>query len=229
MSPHPAVRVRTCAPSAEARRLAARLTRGGIVSAPDDGGDAEVRVTVGLAPGELAPVRARCQVLCAVGAPAGPYFAAGADEVVVPGEPEILFRRLKLWIERADLHARLERLTQRAIECRGILDLAGDHPDGKNRAVICQGHSVAIQDAAARHRLPAMARPAVHVHEQPGARCYGVFPHSTELGRRARRPNRNLAAPRLNRSSPPARFAQNPPTRRHSGWTPQVASSESIF
>src|SRR5204863_5717930 len=65
--------------------------------------------------------------------------------------------------------------------------------------------------AAARHRLPAMARPAVHVHEQPGARCYGVFPHSTEPRRRARRPNRNLAAPRLNRSPPAAGFAQKTP------------------
>jgi signal transduction histidine kinase len=127
MSALPAVRVRVYAPPAEARRLAARLTRGGIVSAPDDGSDAEVLVTVGLAPADLGPVRARCQVLCAVGAPAGGYFAAGADEVVVPGEPEILFRRLKLWIERADLHARIDRLTQRAAVLeQGLADAAHD-------------------------------------------------------------------------------------------------------
>jgi len=127
MSAHPAVRVRIYAPPAEARRLAARLTRGGIVAAPDDGSAAEVLVTVGLVPSDLGPLRARCQVLCAVGAPAGGYFAAGADEVVVPFEPEILFRRLKLWIERADLHSRLERLTQRAAVLeQGLADAAHD-------------------------------------------------------------------------------------------------------
>lgn len=127
MSALPAVRVRIYAPSAEARRLAARLTRGGIVSALDDGSDAEVLVTVGLAPADLTPLRSRCQVLCAVGTPAGGYFAAGADEVVVPGEPEILFRRLKLWIERADLHARIDRLTQRAAVLeQGLADAAHD-------------------------------------------------------------------------------------------------------
>ena len=127
MSAHPAVRVRICAPPAEARRLAARLTRGGIVSAPDDGSDAEILVTVGLAPDALAPMRARCQVLCAVGSPAGGYFGAGADEVVVPGEPEILFRRLKVWIERADLHSRLDRATQRAAALeQGLADAAHD-------------------------------------------------------------------------------------------------------
>src|SRR5438067_9317715 len=127
MSALPAVRVRIYAPPSEARRLAARLTRGGIVSAPDDGSDAEVLVTVGVAPADLTPVRARCQVLCAVGAPAGAYFAAGADEVIVPGEPEILFRRLKLWIERADLHERVERLGERATALEhGLADAAHD-------------------------------------------------------------------------------------------------------
>src|SRR5437764_5638772 len=127
MSAHPAVRVRIYAPPTEGRRLAARLTRGGIVSAPDDGSDAEVLVTVGVAPADLAPLRARCQVLCAVGAPAGGYFAAGADEVVVPGEPEILFRRLKLWIERADLHERVDRITERAAALeQGLADAAHD-------------------------------------------------------------------------------------------------------
>ena len=127
MSALPAVRVRIYAPPSEARRLAARLTRGGIVSAPDDGSDAEVLVTVGVAPADLTPVRARCQVLCAVGAPAGAYFAAGADEVVVPGEPEILFRRLRMLLERRDLLAKVERLTERvsALEA-GLADAAHD-------------------------------------------------------------------------------------------------------
>ena len=127
MSAQPAVRVRVCAPASEARRLSSRLTRGGIVSAPDDGSAAEIFVTVGIASDELAPYRARCQTLCAVASPAGPYFAAGADEVVVPGEPEILFRRLKLCIERADLQERVERMSQRAAALeQGLADAAHD-------------------------------------------------------------------------------------------------------
>jgi signal transduction histidine kinase len=127
MSAHPVVRVRICAPADEARRLAARLTRGGIAAAVDDGSPAELLVTIGLSSEALVPHRARCQTLCAVGAPAGAYFAAGADEVVEPGEPEILFRRLKVWIERADVHDRLERLGERvaALE-QGLADAAHD-------------------------------------------------------------------------------------------------------
>jgi signal transduction histidine kinase len=127
MTPHPAMRVRICAPAAEARRLAARLTRGGIGAALDDGNPSELLVTIGLSAEELAPYRARCETLCAVGAPAGAYFAAGADEVVVPGEPEILFRRLKLWIERADLNDRLTRLGERVVVLeQGLADAAHD-------------------------------------------------------------------------------------------------------
>jgi signal transduction histidine kinase len=127
MSAQPAVRVRVCAPASEARRLSARLTRGGIVSAPDDGSGAEILVTVGIASDALAPYRSRCQTLCAVASPAGPYFAAGADEVVVPGEPEILFRRLKLCIERVDLQERVERMSQRAAALeQGLADAAHD-------------------------------------------------------------------------------------------------------
>ena len=127
MSAHPSVRVRICAPAVDARRLAGRLTRGGIAAALDDGSAAELLVTVGLSAEELAPYRARCETLCAVGAPAGAYFAAGADEVVVPGEPEILFRGLKLWIERADLNDRLERLGERVVALeQGLADAAHD-------------------------------------------------------------------------------------------------------
>ncbi len=127
MSAHPAIRVRIYGPAADARRLAARLTRGGIPSAPDEGNTTEVLVTVGVGPADLLSYRSRCLALCAVGQPAGPYFAAGADEVIVPGEPEILFRRLRLLIERADAHARLERLTQRAAALeQALADAAHD-------------------------------------------------------------------------------------------------------
>ncbi|HYZ89373.1 MAG TPA: HAMP domain-containing sensor histidine kinase [Myxococcales bacterium] len=47
--------------------------------------------------------------------------------MVVPGEPEILFRRLKLWIERADLHERVERMSERATALeQGLADAAHD-------------------------------------------------------------------------------------------------------
>jgi signal transduction histidine kinase len=127
MSAQPAIRVRICAPAATARRLAARLTRGGIPAGVDDGNGVEVLVTVGVEPSELPSYRSRCLALCAVGQPAGPYFAAGADDVIVPGEPEILFRRLRLVIERADVQARLERVTQRAAALeQGLADAAHD-------------------------------------------------------------------------------------------------------
>jgi signal transduction histidine kinase len=122
---HP-VRVRVAAPPSEARRLCARLNRGGISSAPDDGSSrAEVIVAIGV--GDLAGVRARARCLCVVGQPGAPLFAAGADEVVSPGEPEILFRRVRGLIERADLNARIERLNERvaALES-GLADAAHD-------------------------------------------------------------------------------------------------------
>src|SRR5947209_16826663 len=81
-------RVRIVAEGAEAKRLAGRLTRGGIAAAPDDGTAAEILVTVGIAPEDLGPYRARAEVLCAVGTPLAPYYAFGADEAVPPQEPE---------------------------------------------------------------------------------------------------------------------------------------------
>jgi len=121
-------RVRIVAPGAEAKRLAGRLTRGGIAAAPDDGsGAAEILVTVGVAPEELAPYRTRAQVLCAVGTPLAPYYAFGADEAVPPQEPEALFRRLRSVIERNDLLARIDRLEQKAsVLEHGIADAAHD-------------------------------------------------------------------------------------------------------
>jgi len=179
MSAHPAVRVRICAPSAVARRLAARLTRGGIVAAPDDGSGAEVLVTVGVGPADLAPARARCQVLCAVGAPAGGYFAAGADEVVVPGEPEILFRRLKIWIERADLHAKLERLTQRAATLeQGLADAAHDMRAPLHASI---GHAEQLEKDVA---LPAKLRPAAQTVLRQAERALQVAERILEGARR---------------------------------------------
>src|SRR3954467_2886240 len=120
-------RVRIVAEGAEAKRLAGRLTRGGIAAAPDDGTAVEILVTVGIAPEDLAPYRARAQVLCAVGTPLAPYYAFGADEAVPPQEPEALFRRLRSVIERTDLLARIERIEQKAsVLEHGIADAAHD-------------------------------------------------------------------------------------------------------
>jgi signal transduction histidine kinase len=179
MSAHPVVRVRICAPSAEARRLASRLTRGGIVAAPDDGSAAEILVTVGVMPADLAPVRARCQVLCAVGAPAGGYFAAGADEVVVPFEPEILFRRLKLWIERADLHSRIERLTQRAAVLeQGLADAAHDMRAPLHTSI---GYAEQLEKDAT---LPANLRPGAQTALRQAERALQVAERILESARR---------------------------------------------
>lgn len=122
---HP-VRVRVAAPPAEARRLCTRLSRGGIPAAPDDGvARAEILITI--ARTDLQDMRARAGRLVVVGAPAGPFFAAGADEVVVPGEPEVLFRRLRGELERLDLLARCERMTERVAAVEGALaDAAHD-------------------------------------------------------------------------------------------------------
>ncbi len=120
------IRVRVAAPATEARRLCARLTRGGINAAPDDGvSRAEVLVAIGLS--DLAGVRARAGCLCVVGSPGAGLFAAGADEVVAAGEPEVLFRRVRGLIERVDLLAKIERLDARAVALEsGIADAAHD-------------------------------------------------------------------------------------------------------
>lgn len=120
------VRVRVAAPATEARRLCTRLTRGGINAAPDDGAShAEVLVAIGL--DDLVAARARAGCLCVVGSPGAPFFAAGADEVVCPGEPEVLFRRVRALVERADLLAKVERLNVRAAALEaGLADAAHD-------------------------------------------------------------------------------------------------------
>src|ERR1041384_5957119 len=124
----PGIRVRVSAPAAEARKLIARLVRGGVPAAPDDGSSsAELLVVSNAEPEALPKFRARASWLVVLGAPGAPYFAQGADEVVVPGEPEILFRRLRLLLERRDLVAKAERLTERvqALEA-GLADAAHD-------------------------------------------------------------------------------------------------------
>ena len=104
-----------------------RFSRGGIPAAVDDG-DSRAELLVVVKPGDLAPFRARAAVLIVVGPPPGAaYFAGGADEVVMPDEPEILFRRLRSCIERLDLLARVDRLNERvsALEA-GLADAAHD-------------------------------------------------------------------------------------------------------
>ena len=121
------VRVRVAAPPAEARRLCMRLSRGGIPAEPDDG-TARAEVLVAVDPsGDLTRFRARVGWLLVLGAPGAAYFAGGADDVVVPGEPELLFRRVRAALERFDLIARIERLGERvsALEA-GLADAAHD-------------------------------------------------------------------------------------------------------
>jgi signal transduction histidine kinase len=121
------IRVRVAAQPAEARRLCTRLSRGGIPAAPDDG-SSPTEVLVAVAPeGDLTRFRARAGWLVVLGAPGAAYFAAGADDVVVPREPELLFRRLRAALEKLDLVARVERLSERvaALES-GLADAAHD-------------------------------------------------------------------------------------------------------
>jgi len=119
-------RVRVAAPPAEARRLCARLSRGGIAAVVDDG-ESRAEVLVVVKPGELDRYRPRTGCLIVVGAPGAPYFAAGADEVVMPGEPEVFFRRVRACIERLDLLARVERLGERVVALEaGLADAAHD-------------------------------------------------------------------------------------------------------
>jgi signal transduction histidine kinase len=92
-----------------------------------DDGDSRAEILIVVKPGDLAPYRARAGCLIVVGTPGAKYFAGGADEVIVPGEPEILFRRVRAFVERLDLLARLDRLNERvaALEA-GLADCAHD-------------------------------------------------------------------------------------------------------
>src|SRR5207302_3323429 len=107
------IRVRIAGADDEARRLAARLSRAGMAAAPDDG-VAGVELMVALRPDEVPDLRPRTQMLLAVGAPAAKLLAAGADDVVPPGEPELLFRRVVAHLERLSLLAKVARCEERA-------------------------------------------------------------------------------------------------------------------
>ena len=121
------IRVRVAAPPAEARRLCTRLSRGGIPAEPDDGAS-RAEVLVAVDPGtDLTQYRGRVGWLVVLGRPGAAYFAAGADDVVVPGEPELLFRRLRAVLERLDLVSRVERLNERVAALEGgLADAAHD-------------------------------------------------------------------------------------------------------
>src|SRR5438105_2832633 len=97
----------------EARRLAARLSRAGIAASADDGRTA-VELLIALEGQELAPLRDRAELLLVIGAPAGPLFAAGADDVVPPREPELLFRRVVAHLEHRALIEKAKRSEERA-------------------------------------------------------------------------------------------------------------------
>lgn len=126
MSDGHGIRVRVSAPEAVVRKLCARLNRGGIVAAPDDG-VSRCEILVAHEPKDLSGLRPRTRQLLVIGSPGGKYFADGADDVVVPDEPEILFRRMRAMLERVDLQARVERLTERVAALEdGLADCAHD-------------------------------------------------------------------------------------------------------
>ena len=119
-------RVRVAGPPAEARRLCTRLSRGGVPAAIDDG-TSHAEMIVAIEPQDIAALRARASHLFVIGAPGGKYFAAGADDVAIPGEPEILFRRIRMYFERLDLQSRVDRLNERVVALEaGLADAAHD-------------------------------------------------------------------------------------------------------
>ncbi len=153
-------RVGIAGPASEARRLALRLSRAGIPAIPDDGA-VRIELMVALSAQDLGPLRARSLRLIAVGLPATPLYQAGADDVVPPGEPQVLFRRVRALIERADLEAREQRLAQRlhAME-EALAEVAHDLRSPLHAAI---GHaellaSDASLDASQRGSAEASAR-----------------------------------------------------------------------
>ena len=153
------IRVRVAAPPTEARRLCTRLTRGGIPAELDDG-SSRAEVLVAVDPGtDLTQFRGRVGWLVVLGTPGAAYFAAGADDVVMPGEPELLFRRLRAVLERLDLVSRVERLNERvtALEA-GLADAAHDVRSGFSRprsseAATCSPSARSIWAVWSKRRL----------------------------------------------------------------------------
>ncbi|HUJ28064.1 MAG TPA: HAMP domain-containing sensor histidine kinase [Myxococcales bacterium] len=168
MAVGPQVRVRVSAPPAEARKLIARLVRGGIPAGPDDGASpAELLVVSHIGPDEVPALKSRAEWLVVLGAPGAPFFAQGADEVLVPNEPEILFRRLRSLLERRDLVAKIHRLSERVQALEGGLADAAHDVRSPLQAVIGNAELLARDDsltpkqrecaaAAARQGLRAM-------------------------------------------------------------------------
>src|ERR1700686_3252717 len=108
---HNSARVRIAGVHAEARKLAVRLSRAGI-PAVLDAGDSPAEIIIALESVDLAPLRPRARKLVAVGLPAAPLFHAGADEVVPPREPMLIFRHVRALVEREDLEEKVHRLTE---------------------------------------------------------------------------------------------------------------------
>lgn len=140
---HNAARVRVAGAPSEARKLAARLTRGGIAAAPDDK-RSRAELIVALDAADLPSLRARAHKLLAVGVPTGPALAAGADDVVRAGDPVVLFRRVRALIEREDLEAQVRRLGERvrALE-EGLAEAAHDIRSPLHAAI---GHAQLLAD-----------------------------------------------------------------------------------
>jgi signal transduction histidine kinase len=159
---HNSARVRIAGSPAEARKLAARLSRAGIAAVLDDG-ESHAEIIIALESVELAPLRPRARKLVAVGLPAAPRFHAGADEVVAPREPIILFRQVRALVEREDVEEKVQRLTERlaALE-EGLAEAAHDLRSPLHAAI---GHaellaSDAALDGSQRQSAQAAARQA---------------------------------------------------------------------
>src|SRR4051794_40419393 len=182
-------RVRVAAPPSEARRLCMRFSRGGIPAAVDDG-DSRAEILVVVKPGDLAAFRARANVLVVQGPPPGAvYFAAGADEVVMPNEPEILFRRVRFCIERLDLLARVERLNERVTALEGGLADAAHDVRSPLQAVIGNAELLARDES-----LSAKQRECAAAAVRQGLRAIQLAERILEGARRRARTELDVGA-----------------------------------
>ena len=133
-----------------------------MAAAPDDG-RSRVDLLVVLEGGKLAGLRDRAEVLLVVGLPAGPLFAAGADDVVPPGEPELLFRRVVSHLEHLSLGARAKRSEERAKAFEEALAEAAHDVRSPLHAAVGHASLLANDDSLSadqRHSAAAAARQA---------------------------------------------------------------------
>jgi signal transduction histidine kinase len=107
-----APRVLVAGPVRWRRQLCARLKRAGFSVAEDDGRSRAEVLVARIDGTDLTALRPRAPWLLAVGGPASALFGAGADDVVPPDEPELLFRRVRVHLEQADGATRLSRLAE---------------------------------------------------------------------------------------------------------------------